>query len=1026
MISCPTCGRDAPDTAVSCAVCATPLPGLDGLTTPPPVSRSPSMSDEAATSAPDSTSATGTSSAPTGFEPRTHLPASGSQAAATASTTRLFPGQTFGQRYQIIKLLGEGGMGAVYHVWDAELNLPLALKVIKPDSDPTAVQELERRFKRELILARQVTHTNVIRIHDLGEIGGVKYITMPFVPGTDLARLLRAEGRLPVARALGFARQVVAGLRAAHQVGVVHRDFKPANILIDTTEKAIITDFGIARSTEAGTLATATGAVVGTLAYMAPEQALGKPVDQRADIYAFGLILSEMLVERRGPTHGETALALLFERARQAPPPLRTIDPSIPEAIDRIVGKCLEPDPAARYQTTDALWAALDRLDAEGRERVEAPQPVAAPVPPPAVTRWPLVAAAAAALVVIAALAWMAFGPDGAATPTAPRDPVSVLVADFDNQAKEPVFEGSLEQALNIAIEGASFITSYSRASAQTLANQLNPGSRLDEAAARLVAAREGIKIILTGVVASRGSGYTLSVKAIDPPTGNVLTTAETTASDKGSVLQGIETIASTLRDALGDTTPESIRRAAAESVTTASLEALQAYSRGQDFSGSGQSEAAIAQFRRAIELDPSFGRAYSGWATELYNNGRRDEAAEQYKKALSLADRMTEREKYRTQGAFFLGPGASYEQAVGHFEELVRRYPADRAGHNNLALAHFNLLDFAKAKEQGLRAVEIYPQNARFRNNYALYAMYSGDLATASAEADQVIAQAPSQYKAYLVKAAAAFVAGDLQTMRQAYAVMAERGGTAGASLSQHGLADLAMYEGRRADAITLLRAGIEADQQAGRRGSAGAKLAMLAEALAADGHTAAALTAARQAIDFAREDATLLPTALIFLGDGREAEAKAVAEDLSKQFQARSRAYGEMIAAQITRAGGRLNDSVDALGRAQKFADLWLGRFMLGVINVEAGRFALAQPDLELCLNRRGEAMALFLDDVPTFRYLVTVPYWLARVQEGQQNSAGAAEHFKLFLASQPGDSSDPLVADARKRLPALKPAS
>ena len=158
-------------------------------------------------------------------------------------------------------------MGAVYHVWDSELALSLALKVIKPDNDPVATQELERRFKRELVLARQVTHTNVIRIHDLGEIDGIKYITMPFVHGTDLARLLSSEGKLPVARALPVARQMVSGLRAAHEAGIVHRDLKPANILIDDTEKAVITDFGIARSTDAGTFATAAGAIIGTLPF---------------------------------------------------------------------------------------------------------------------------------------------------------------------------------------------------------------------------------------------------------------------------------------------------------------------------------------------------------------------------------------------------------------------------------------------------------------------------------------------------------------------------------------------------------------------------------------------------------------------------------------------------------------------------------------------------------------------------------------------------------------------------------------
>ncbi len=445
MIKCSKCGTDSPNSAKSCAVCATPLlrPSVaTAVLTPTPVTRPPDAGDaETVAAAPFAN------------------PFSTGGAAVS-----LVPGQTFGQRYQIIGLLGVGGMGAVYHVWDSELGLSLALKVIKPDSDPLATQELERRFKRELVLARQVTHTNVIRIHDLGEIEGIKYITMPFVHGTDLARLLATEGKLPVHRALPLARQMVSGLRAAHEAGIVHRDLKPANILIDD-EKAVITDFGIARSTSAGTFATAAGAIIGTLAYMAPEQATGKPVDQRADIYAFGLIFSEMLVGKRGSSGGDTALALLIERASHAPAPLRTVDPTIPEALDRLVARCVEPDPAARYQTTKDLEEALDGLDAEGHGRHT---PVVEPSKPG--PRWPSVAAAIALGLVIGLGAWAVFlRPPASGPPTVAvaRAPVSVLIADFDNQAKDPVFTGSLEQALSIAIEGASFITTYSRAGAQ-------------------------------------------------------------------------------------------------------------------------------------------------------------------------------------------------------------------------------------------------------------------------------------------------------------------------------------------------------------------------------------------------------------------------------------------------------------------------------------------------------------------------------------------------------------------------------
>jgi serine/threonine protein kinase len=228
-------------------------------------------------------------------------------------------GHGFGGRYHIIRLLGMGGMGAVYQAWDTELEVALALKVIRPDAteDPDLAAEIERRFKRELLLARQVTHPNVVRIHDLGEFEGIKYITMPYIQGTDLGDILTKQGTLAVPEALPIASQIAAGLLAAHDAGVIHRDLKPANIMIDANRHALIRGFRIARASASSepavagvglprrgrTLgandATRIGTVIGSIDYMAPEQARGEKVDHRADIYAFGLILYRMLVGRR-------------------------------------------------------------------------------------------------------------------------------------------------------------------------------------------------------------------------------------------------------------------------------------------------------------------------------------------------------------------------------------------------------------------------------------------------------------------------------------------------------------------------------------------------------------------------------------------------------------------------------------------------------------------------------------------------------------------------------------------------------
>src|SRR5688572_15148265 len=245
------------------------------------------------------------------------IPPGGAADDGDSNTGPLAVGQAFGARYHVIKVLGVGGMGAVYQVWDAELGQGVALKVIRPEAagDPIAAREMERRFKQELVLARQVTHRNVVRIHDLGEINGIKYITMPYLEGSDLATVLKREGKLAVPVALRIVRDVAAGLVAAHEAGIVHRDLKPANIML-VADHAIIMDFGIARSATgktspqppdqgssrrpaaAGAAAdiTVTGITLGTIKYMAPEQAKGETVDQRADLYALGLIFSDLLL----------------------------------------------------------------------------------------------------------------------------------------------------------------------------------------------------------------------------------------------------------------------------------------------------------------------------------------------------------------------------------------------------------------------------------------------------------------------------------------------------------------------------------------------------------------------------------------------------------------------------------------------------------------------------------------------------------------------------------------------------------
>ena len=678
-------------------------------------------------------------------------------------------GQVLGSRYHIIRLLGIGGMGAVYQAWDSELEVALAFKVIRPDAigDPVAAAAVEMRFKRELLLARQVTHPNVVRIHDLGEIDGMKYITMPYIEGRDVFDILAESKTLPVPRVLNIAKQVVSGLCAAHAAGVVHRDLKPANIMIDAEDRAQIMDFGIARGTTDavevptadGTLTrraaadeTRAGTVVGTIEYMAPEQARAEPTDHRADIYALGLIMYRMIVGRRFAEGATDAYSDLMARMTTPPTPLREVDPTVPEAVDQLVTKCLQPDPAARYQLTSDLLTALERLDENG---------IPLPEPTPLYRTWKFWTVAASLTAVLIGGTWW-FAQLFAPTLPVTHDPVLVLISDFVNGTGDAMFGNVLEQSLGEAVEGATFVTSYDRRNALRVATQLNAGKTLDEKVARVVAQREGVNIVLAGGIVPDGSGYRLSVRGINPADGTQTMASEVRAAGKNEVLSAIGRLGADIRKGLGDT-DTARAQAATEMLSASSLEAVGEYIKGQELTRQTRDDEAIPYFKRATEFDPNFGRAYSAWGTAAFKIGNQEEAEAQHKKALSLMDRMTEREHFRTLGVYYLAGSKNYDEAIKNFTDLVERYPFDGAGYNNLAVAYSNKLDFPKASENGRKALQIFPNNRLYRSNYALYAMYAGDFKASAAEAGNLLKEDPNYFMAYLPLAMEALSRGDV-----------------------------------------------------------------------------------------------------------------------------------------------------------------------------------------------------------------------------------------------------------------------
>jgi eukaryotic-like serine/threonine-protein kinase len=890
-------------------------------------------------------------------------PPSSGMAAADGST--LQPGQKFTPRYTILKLLGAGGMGEVYQAWDEVLGASVALKIIRPQlvASPFESQQFEERFRRELRLARQVTHPNVVRIHDLGELGDTRYLTMEFVPGADLGKTSRRDGKIAVPRALAIAKQIAAGLAAVHAAGVVHRDLKPANIIIDEEDRAHLTDFGIARALDASTIQTIPGSVVGTLQYMAPEQARGEPADHRSDIYAFGMIVYEMLAGGRPRTRSDSALASLIERLEKGPAPLSSVVPDIPLDVERLVTRCLAPDRDKRYPSIAAVIADLDALDPDGRARL-----VPRTAPLSARGTWLAIATALAVGLVTAAVMWFGFG-QRPAPPVAAHEPLSILIADFINAAQDPVFDRSLEQALGVAMEASPFITSYAR----------RPGTRLDEAGARLLSVREGIAVVLAGTIARAESGFELSVKVINPATGEVSTTATARAANKAEVLQAVGKVAESVRTSLGGTSlPNEFK---AETFTAATLDAMKSYSTAQALSNDGRNAEAIRYYREAVKHDPTFGRAYAGWAIAAVDSGRREEGQEMWAKALKLVDGMTERERYRTLGNYFLQVANNPDKAIENYEKLVSLYPADLAGHNNLAVAYFSNLRLADALRQGRRAIDLYPKSLKFRGNYALYAMYASDFKSAADAARAIVKEAPTYLPAYLPIAIEALAAGDVPGAIRIYTDAAAISPD-GASFSAIGLADIALFQGRYLDAAAILEPAIAADRSQKNSAGAAAKTIALAEAHSALGRTAQAFKDVDQALALSHDDAVVVPAARVLIRGGADDRAQALIKELSRRLSAQSRAYARLLETERAVARGQAGEAMDALAASKKLADLWFGRFVAGVAYETFGHHVEARDEFQKCAQRLGEASAMFLDDIPTFRYTAALREWTARV--------------------------------------------
>ena len=920
------------------------------------------------------------------------------------------------KQYDILSLIGEGGMGQVFLAHDPKLGRKVAVKFLPEhlNRDPRH----RERFLREARAAAGLDHPFICKIFEAGEFQGRAFIVMEFVEGRNLKETLAGRA-LTLREALQVVAEVAEALAEAHAKGFVHRDLKPANLICTPQGHVKVMDFGLAKHVGApGGMETLTrttdvtreGTIVGTLAYMSPEQARGEEVDSRSDIFSLGVVLAE-IVSGKNPFQRPSTAEVLSAVLRDEPEPPRLKPKSVNPAVGHILQKALAKEPAKRYAKIDEMAADLRRVQAElasagGR----------------LLRKWPLFAAGAAVLVVAFIGLWRVAGGRGPAKPAAEPAPIRVLVADFENRAGDPVFDGALEQTFALGLEQAPFIDLYRRADARRRVGQLDPtaAGRLDEKLAQLVCRSEGIPVLIQGAIEKKGDGYRLEVRAFDPLAARTLAELEGTIKRKTQAVEEAMGLGLRMSSRLGGVPEETERALSRETFTTSSLEAMQAYDRAQDMARAGRDKEAIAEYERAIQEDPNFGRAYAGLAVLYFNSGDLRKGEEYQTKALSLIDRMTDREKLRTRSIWYLMT-KNYPKAIEECGNLVKQFPADSAGVANLAMAYYYARDMGRAVEYGKRRLELNPKGVVARTNLSWYYLGSGEFEQAENEARQAIAGSASQEKAYLTAALSLVARGSLDQARSTYLQLAAVSGR-GSSVAAYSQADLALYEGRTSEAAKILGDAIATDLEKKEAPDLVAqKMALLAQAELSRGRKPQAVAAATRALATSQKPEILFLAGETFLLAGQAERARSLAVELGQKFEPEPQAYARLIEAKNLRAKGQLQDSLRALHDAQKILDSWLGRFALGRAYLEAGAFTEAYSEFEICFKRRGEATVVFLNDLPSARYLPLISYYLGRAQEGLKSPA-AKESYRTFLALRERADADPLVEDARRRLAKL----
>jgi len=742
-MKCPSCGAEAQADDLQCGSCGAQLDvqahvegeaptGFGADPDDAPTSAGTGM-DDAPTSlgaAPDE--------APTGFQSSFAAPSGWSDPARSGVDFAVLPSQgdlqgtaqegvVLADRYRILDLLGEGGMGAVYKAEDLELDRLIALKVIRPElaSHP----EVLRRFKQEIILARDVTHPNVVRIFDLGTANGLKFITMEFVEGRDLKSFLNEGHEFDADETVEIMLQVCRALEAAHNAGVVHRDLKPQNIMLDPEGKVLVMDFGVARSMET-TGMTRTGDMIGTPSYMSPEQGQGLSVDARSDIYTLGIIFYELLLGLI-PHESETPLATLLRRTKEkVEPPIR-LDPEIPKYLSNLIVRCLEIEPDLRYASVTEIIEDLEAQQAPMGHSTIARLPHALRRSSPA-ARWSMGMAGLLLVGVVGVAALAAsgrFSSDSLAVAAAAAeveiDPISLAILPFRNASGSEDLEwlgSSLAEMLRSDVgQSGSLVTVPTDRVHQIMSDlKLSPDVALDDSTMHRLGGFSNADTVLSGEYVKLGEQIRIDATLHDLA-GEQSISLSATAANENELLAAIGELARGVRENM-ELSPDAVAELEAASFTpsSTSMAALRHYNGGLQLVRQGNYMDALDSFQAAVDEDEEFALAHSRLAQTYSELRYTAEAEEASRTAVQLSEDLDlpayERYLISAQHARIIN---DYDQAIAAYETLIETVPDDLEVNFSLAGLYEDTGNYDEARDHLDRVLRHDP-------NYvdALYAL--------------------------------------------------------------------------------------------------------------------------------------------------------------------------------------------------------------------------------------------------------------------------------------------------------------